>query len=45
MSREESKSKISKCEGVISHRELEEEANNAVGDNLQRERKRAQILQ
>lgn len=24
MSREESKSKISKCEGVISHRELEE---------------------
>ncbi|KAJ5123269.1 FAD-dependent pyridine nucleotide-disulfide oxidoreductase [Penicillium atrosanguineum] len=44
MSREESKSNISKREGNISHRELEEEANNAIGDNLDREWKRAQNL-
>jgi hypothetical protein len=45
MSREESKSKISKREGMISQRELEEEANKAIGDNLEREWKRAQDLQ
>lgn len=44
MSREESKSKISKREGMISHRELEEEAYNAIGANLEREWKRAQGL-
>lgn len=43
MSREESKSMISKRERVISHHELEEEANNAIGDNLEREWKRAQM--
>lgn len=42
MSREESKSNISKREGEISRRELEEEANNAIGDNLDREWERAQ---
>jgi hypothetical protein len=44
MSREESKSIISKREGMISHRELEKEAYNAIGDNLEREWKRAQGL-
>jgi hypothetical protein len=45
MSREESKSNISKREGDISHRELEEEAYNAIGDNLDREWKRAQNIE
>ncbi|KAJ5952976.1 FAD-dependent pyridine nucleotide-disulfide oxidoreductase [Penicillium vulpinum] len=41
MSREESKSKISKRTG-LSHRELEKEAMRAIGDNLDKEWKRAQ---
>lgn len=44
MSREESKSKISKREGILSQRELEEEANNAIGDDLERVWKRALAL-
>ncbi|KAJ5902877.1 FAD-dependent pyridine nucleotide-disulfide oxidoreductase, partial [Penicillium taxi] len=43
MSREESKSKISKREGNISLRDLEKEANSAIGDNLEREWRRALI--
>ncbi|KAI2699762.1 hypothetical protein CBS147317_6677 [Penicillium roqueforti] len=41
MSREESESKVSKRTG-LSHRELEEEAINAIGNNLDAEWKRAQ---
>lgn len=43
MSREESKSMISKREGAIAYRELEEEASDAIGDNLEREWKRARM--
>ena len=41
MSREESKSKVSKRTG-LSQRELEEEAIHAIGNNLDAEWKRAQ---
>jgi hypothetical protein len=41
MSREESKSKVSRRTG-LSHRELEEEAKRAIGNNLDAEWKRAQ---
>ncbi|CAG8890485.1 unnamed protein product [Penicillium egyptiacum] len=41
LSREESKSKVSKRTG-LSHRELEQEAVREIGDNLDREWKRAQ---
>jgi hypothetical protein len=40
MSREESKSKVSKREG-LSRRELEKEANRAIGDNLDKVWERA----
>lgn len=41
LSREESKSKVSKRTG-LSHRELEKEAIRAIGTNLEDEWKRAQ---
>ena len=43
MSREESKSKVSKREG-LSRRELEREADRAIGENLEPQWKRAQHI-
>jgi hypothetical protein len=44
MSRKEFKSNISKRGGMIWKHEPEEEANKAIGDSLEREWKRAQIV-